>query len=152
MKQEYMEAFSEVDEILEIMPTALSNKIPQKFKEIIKNEKSKDYIPNIKEPIDKCPIREETIIILALIYRDFLCNEEERKKLKSRDAQALRIFEEELRERYNPDDIFKKKKEKKQEMENIQVEETSIAVIQEKKWYKKIFNIIKKFFLKNLHY
>ena len=82
MKQEYMEAFSEVDEILEIMPTALSNKIPQKFKEIIKNEKSKDYIPNIKEPIDKCPMMEETIIILALIYRDFLCNEEERKKAR----------------------------------------------------------------------
>ena len=146
MKQEYMEAFSEVDEILKIMPTALSNKIPQKFKEIIKREKAKNYIPNISEPIEKCSLREETIIILALIYRDFLCNEEERKELKSRDAQALKIFEEELREKYNPDDIFKKKKDRKQEMENIQAEETSIAVIQEEKWYKKIFSIIKKFF------
>lgn len=113
MKQEYREAFLEVYEILNLMPIALSNKIPQKFKDIINREKSQKFITNISEPIDKCSLKEETIIILALIYRDFLCSEEERKELKARDAEALRVFEAELREKYNPDDIFKKKDKRK---------------------------------------
>lgn len=145
MKQEYREAFSEVYEILNIMPNTLSNKIPQKFKEIIKRERADSYIPRISEPIDECPLKEETIIILALIYRDFLCDEKERKELKARDAESLRVFEEELREKYNPDDIFKKKRQEKEEQE-VQTEEKSIVVIEEQKWYQKIFKIIKRIF------
>lgn len=141
MKQEYKEAFLEIDTILNLMPKVLSDKIPIKFKEIIKREKAKGYISNISEPIDECPLKEETIIILALIYRDFLCSEEERKELKARDAQELKVFEAELREKYNPDDIFKKKRQEKEEQE-VQTEEKSIAVIGEQKWYQKIFNII----------
>jgi len=144
LKQEYREAFSEVYEILNIMPNTLSNKIPQKFKEIIKRERADSYIPSISEPIDECSLKEETIIILALIYRDFLCNEEERKELKARDAESLRVFEAEIREKYNPDDIFKKKRQK--EEQKVQTEEKSIAVIDEQKWYQKIFNIIKGIF------
>jgi len=139
-----MEAFAEVDRILEIMPITLSNKIPQKFKEIIKNEKSNTYVSSINEPIDKCPLKEETIIILALIYRDFLCDENERNKLKLRDSEALKAFEEELREKYNPDNIFKNKRK----IDYGTTTETAIDLI-ERRWYQKIFHIIKKFFLKN---
>ena len=57
-------------------------------------------------------------------------------------------LEQEMREKYNPDDIFKKKKEVKQEYIE-QNEEKSIAAIQEEKWYQKIFNIIKGLFKRN---
>lgn len=141
MKQKYKDAFSEVNEILKLMPTELSNKIPQKFKEIIKNEKSSTYISNIKAPIDECVLKDETVIILALIYRDFLCNELERKNLKARDLEALKAFEEESRKKYNPDNIFKNNKKNNYNS----TAEVAITLVKEK-WYKKIFNIIRKIF------
>ncbi len=110
MKEEYREAFSEVDKIFEIMPSGLLDKIPNRFKELIKENKSNSYEPNIQEPFENCILKDETHVILALIYRDFLCNEEERKNLKLRDSQKLKEYEEELKEKYNPDNLFKTEK------------------------------------------
>ena len=57
MKQEYKEAFTEVNEIIKMMPIELVNKIPSKFREMIVEEKYKNYIPDIKEPIEKCKLK-----------------------------------------------------------------------------------------------
>ena len=149
MKPEYKEAFEEIYEIFNLMPKELLNKIPTKFYEMIKEERDTNYSPNIQEPLEKQKLKNETIIILGLIYRDFLCSPEEKRRLQEKDAKELqemeKALEEEIREKYNPDDIFKKKKEVKEEYFE-QHEEKSIAVIPEEKWYKKIFNIIKGLF------
>ncbi len=147
MKQEYREAFSEVNEILKLMPKELVNKIPQKFRELIKEEKEETYFPNIKEPLEKQKLKNETIIILGLIYRDFLCSEDERIKLQEKDAKELaeveQEIEKEMRQKYNPDETFKRKSAtrdvKEQEIE-------SHMILKEEKWYKKIVNIIKRIF------
>ncbi len=151
MKQEYMEAFTEVNEIIKLMPEELVSKIPNKFREMISEERDMQYKADIKEPLEKCKLKNETIILLGLIYRDFLCSQDERKKLQEKDARKLQEvqqeIENEVRLKYNPDDIFKKKKEDK--VEYKPAEETAIAVVQEEKWYKKIFNIIKGLFHRN---
>lgn len=143
-----MEAFTEINEIFKLMPEELVNKIPNKFREMITEERDMQYLPDIKEPLEKCKLKSETIIILGLIYRDFLCLPDEKKRLQEKDARELKEVEQELenemREKYNPDDIFKKKKENRVEYDNI--EETGITVIQEEKWYKKIFDLIKSLF------
>lgn len=149
MKQVYADAFAEIDQIFNLMPIALLDKIPNKFKQIIKNNKS-DYIPNIEEPIEDYQLSEETIIILSLIYRDFLCSKEEKEKLQYRDAQKIKEAEEELREKYNPDNIFKNKNVTN--VKNaISENQESVALMkyEENKWYKKIFNVIKKLFKRN---
>ena len=146
-----MEAFTEVNEIIKLMPEELVSKIPNKFREMISEERDMQYKVDIKEPLEKCKLKNETIIILGLIYRDFLCSQDERKKLQEKDARELQEvemqIENELREKYNPDEIFKNKKEKIEEVKTG--EETAIAVVQEEKWYKKIFNIIKGLFHRN---
>ena len=53
-----------------------------------------------------------------------------------------------LIEKYNPDDIFKNRNRIIQEKIQ-QSEETRMTVVQEKKWYKKIFNLIKNLFHSN---
>lgn len=150
MKQEYKEAFSEVNEIIKIMPDELVDKIPSKFKQMIEEESDKTYTSNIQEPLEKCKLKNETIIILGLIYRDFLCSLDEKIKLQEKDARELQkvqnAIEQEIREKYNPDDIFKNKREIKGEQ---QTEEKRLTVVQEEKWYKKIFNIIKGLFKRN---
>ena len=146
-----MEAFAEVNEIIKLMPLELVKKIPSKFREMIVEEKDNNYIPDIKEPIEKCKLKNETIIILGLIYRDFLCSPDERKKLQEKDARELQEVQkavEEIRERYNPDDIFKKRNQNNIEESNNKEENTSMIVIQEEKWYQKIFNLIKGLFRK----
>ena len=151
MKQEYKDAFTEVNEIIKMMPIELVNKIPSKFREMIVEEKYKNYIPDIKEPIEKCKLKNETIIILGLIYRDFLCSPDERKKLQEKDARELqeveKAIEEEIREKYNPDDIFKNRN-KIVLQEEQPSEETRMTIVQEEKWYQKIFNLIKGLFRK----
>ena len=153
MKQEYMEAFAEVNEIIKLMPIELVNKIPSKFCEMIVEEKDKTYIPDIKEPLEKCKLKNETIIILGLIYRDFLCSPEERKKLQEKDAKELqeiqKAIEDEVRQKYNPDDLFKKRNQNNTEETHNLEENTSMVVVQEQKWYQKIFNIIKGIFKRN---
>lgn len=147
LKQEYKEAFSEVNEIIKMMPDELTNKIPSKFKEMLEDERDKEYNPNIQEPLEKQKLKNETIIILGLIYRDFLCPTDEKRRLQEKDARELqkvqKAIEEEIREKYNPDDIFKNKREIKDEEIT---EEKSLTVVKEEKWYQKIFNLIKGIF------
>lgn len=145
-----MEAFTEVNEIIKLMPNELVNKIPSKFREMIEEDRDKEYNPKIQEPLEKQKLKNETIIILGLIYRDFLCSEEERKKLQEKDARELQDvqqkIQEEIRQKYNPDDIFKSRN--KIEEQRVQ-EENRLIVLKEEKWYRRIFNIIKKLLKKN---
>ena len=144
-----MDAFAEIDEILNLMPEELLKKIPNKFHKMIHEEKNTEYVTNIKEPLENCKLKKETIVILGLIYRDFLCSTEERKILQEKDLKEIKKVKDkleiEMRDKYNPDDIFKKKKEENQK-ENELNKENSLTVIIKEKWYKKIFNIIKKIF------
>ena len=50
MQEQYLKAFSEVEQIIELMPEGLQNKIPEKFKNILSTWKDKSYVPNIQEP------------------------------------------------------------------------------------------------------
>ena len=141
----YSIAFEEVYEIFKLMPRELLNKIPIEFQKIIEEERDKNYFANIQEPIENCKLTNETIILLGLIYRDFLCMPEERKKLQENEARELNEIQAEienkLKEKYNPNDIFKSK-----EHENAEQENTELMVAEKEKWYKKILNMIKKIF------
>lgn len=149
MKQEYREAFTEVNVIVQLMPEELVDKIPSRFRVMLEEEKDKNYHPDIKEPLEEQKLKEETIIILGLIYRDFLCSPEERKELQEKDAKELQevqmAMEKEMREKYNPNDILKNRRKNNSE-EQSHTENTSMIVVKEEKWYQKIFQIIKKLF------
>ena len=153
----YSIAFEEVYEIFNLMPRELLNKIPIEFQKIIEEERDKNYFANIQEPIENCKLTNETIILLGLIYRDFLCMPEERKKLQENEARELNEIQAEienkLKEKYNPNDIFKSKEHENAEQENsnnknlvIEKENTELMVAEKEKWYKKILNMIKKIF------
>ncbi len=146
MKEEYREAFSEVAQIIDLMPSNLSNRIPLGFKQIIEAEKSKTYMPNITEPIEECELMVETTVILAVIYRDFLCSKEERATLIERDSNDLAKFEEELREKYNPDNIFKNRNTAQYSNEEYQTGQTAIVEYKEKNFLQKLFDRIRHFF------
>ena len=148
MKEIYMDAFSEVDAIIKIMPSNLVNKIPLELQQLINEYKNDSYRPLIEEPIENYELMDESKIILSLIYRDFLCSNEEKEILKIRDSVKLKEEEKQLREKYNPDDIVKNRNKIIPQKEQTS-EETRIIVVQEEKWYQKIFNLIKGIFHRN---
>lgn len=141
-------AFSEVNNIINIMPEELVKKIPKSFSEVLIEEMDKSYNPDIQEPLEKVKLKNETVIILGLIYRDFLCSSEERKRLQEKDAKELQKaqleLENEIRERYYPDNLFKKDKKIENEVTESNVKETSLDEIEKQGLMKSLLSILKK--------
>jgi len=142
----YEEAFAEVDEILKIMPVDLLSKIPVRFREVISENKAKDYKIEIKEPLEEEKLKEETVIILGLIYRDFLASPEEREELQAKDAEELKRIEEEMKQQYDMENVFQKRKAPQNQQEDSS---TDLILYKEQGFLKKIFNLIKGLFKKN---
>ena len=149
MDRNYQEAFVEVEEILKIMPVELSKKIPMKFRKIIIENQAPDYTVIIQEPLEQQKLKKETLVILGLIYRDFLCDEQERNELKLQDAQELEKIEKELQQKYDIQNVFDARKEnrKKQEVSEDDYS-TSLTLYEEPTFLKRLFNIIKGIFKK----
>lgn len=145
MKREYEEAFAEIDEILKIMPIDLLSKIPLKIKEVISENKAKDYNVKIQEPINEQNLKPETIAILGLIYRDYISSPEEREQLQQKDQQELERIEQEMQEQYDIGNAFEKRKNKNQREETS----TELMVYKEPGFIKRIFNLIKGIFKKD---
>ena len=147
MNRAYEEAFAEVDEILKIMPVDLLSKIPVQFRQIISENKAKDYKKQIKEPLEEQALKEETVVILGLIYRDFLASPEEREELQANDAEELKRIEKEMQRQYDIEKVFEKRNTGK----NIENTDTSTDLIlyKEEGFLRKLFNLIKGFFNKN---
>ena len=133
------------------MPTTLLKKIPKKFIELIEDERDTAYVVKIEEPLENQKLMEETEIILGIIYRDFLCDENEKQNLKKQDSEHFaakqREIERELREKYSVENLFKKDDKNKDELQKN--EEVMMITITEEKWYTKIKAIIMKFFHRN---
>lgn len=146
MDRAYEIAFAEVDEIFKIMPIDLLSKIPMNFKQLISENKAKDYKIEIKEPLEKEKLKQETIVILGLIYRDFLASPEEREELQAKDAEELRKMEEELQQQYSVDNLFKNKKSNLTSENSA--ETTDLVVYKEQGFLQKIFALIKGLFSK----
>lgn len=144
MERAYEEAFAEVDEILKIMPIDLLSKIPVQFRKIISENKAKNYKVDIQEPLDEEKLKEETVVILGLIYRDFLASPEEREELQTQDAEELRKIEEEMRQKYDMENVFKKRRAPQNDGLS-----TDLVLYEEQGFLKKLFNLIKGFFNKN---
>ena len=139
----YSKALYQISEILNYVEKDLINKIPENLINYINQNKSKDYDWKIdtKLPLEKQELLQQTKEILTVIYRDYLCNNTEREELdKTLNENELK-YQNELREKYNPDNLFKKR-EKKIYSEQVESEDTSMVVYKQS-LFRKILNKIK---------
>ena len=142
MKEDIYKAFSEVYTILEYSNEEIRNKIPNDFILLIKNNKDVNHklVLDEKKPLNEQKLLIETREILAVIYRNYLCSEDERKELIIVNNQKL----EEINKKYDIQNIFEQRKNKTSiDNEN---EEILPEIINKEKWYEKIFNFIKRLF------
>lgn len=125
------EVYVDISIIIKMMPIEMREKISKSFINFIEKNKSNNYVSNInpKIPIREQNIRKETKEMLGIIYRDYLCSNEERNKLLKQEEQEMKQYEEELRQKYDPNDIFKNK----QKEYNYEKEKANVAMVEYKK-------------------
>ena len=147
----YAKAYTEVLEIIKYFPKEEYAKIPEEKIEFYKNNMDKDYIFTINPEIDLSEqnISPEANAIIVNLFRDYFATEEQKVKIKEILDLNQKKEEQEKREKYNPDDIFKKAN-KDTETANIETSEnnTNTALIEYKESF---FTKLKNFIYNLLH-
>lgn len=137
--------FSEVYVILNQLEEKSLKKIPEKiFNQIKENAKiDVDYIDK-NVPLEELNIMSETKEFLAIISYYYFCDEEERQKWDEVLNENERKYQEKLKQKYNPEEIFKVKQEyvNKEDEKSIELD----LVEYKEKFIVKLINKIKQFF------
>lgn len=118
----YADASCEVLNILNHMNDDDLSKVSYKFIDFLKKNASCDYIPNLdfSKSLSDMNLKEETKALLTIMYKKYWCTDEDKRLLQKRLYLNEQVYQKELREKYNPDNIFAnsnnvKKEEKQQE-------------------------------------
>lgn len=150
MKNDLYKAYAEVDEILSFMEDVYIDKIPKKLRELFKNERLEDYKSNInpKIPLDEQKLQKKTFSILAMLNLNYWCEDEKEKQDLIAIYSENDRKKEELREKYNPDNLFKKKEteQKIEEPQKNTSENTALVEYKEERFFKKLIKKIMNFF------
>ncbi len=147
MEDVYREAFAEVLEVLKNSNQNIIEKIPEKFITFLNENKDDNYIVKIDFLNKNWEnfVKQETRAILALVYRDYIVSSEEREKLLVEEKEEQIKIENELREKYSPDNIFKNRQQSKNVSEENN--ENAVAMLEYKEpIFKRIINKIKSIF------
>ena len=117
---EYKRAFTEVLAILNLISDEYYNKIPKDI--ILTLEKMRDdsynYQLEFNKKFNEQKVSEVSKAILSNFYRDYWATDIEKNKIIEEEKTKRIQVENEKREKYNPDDIFKDKKDLTFENEN----------------------------------
>ena len=135
-------AYKEVIKVIEYLPEELYVKIPEEILENLYENMDKDYefeITNSKT----VKFLKETEDILAVIYRDYLASENEKRKIELLERQEETELEEEKRKKYSPDNIFEKRTD---EYEKISI--VLPTIVEKKNIFKRFLDYIKRKFKK----
>ena len=136
MLKDNMLAYAEVDEILNLLEKEYRERVPEKIRNFFKEEKMPDYNPKIE--------------IGKLLNINYWCDSEEEKQMFIDEMAKNEEEKRELEEKYNPDNLFKNRKNN--ELNSNNADETqSISLVEYKKQgiFKRILEKITKFFKRN---
>lgn len=143
MENSLRKSYSEVYEIINLMDIEYLDKIPDKVKELIKNERDKDFKTKIEIdiPLEKQGLQRDTLTILTILYLNYWCESEQEKK------ELIELFNEVDKtnaEKYSYENLFNNNK-KSHIQENLT--ENNIAMVEYKESIiKRILNKIRKLF------
>ena len=104
----YARVFSEVYEITKYLPEEFVEKIPQKLIVTIANNRDTSYVfdYDLSKDINDQDIYEETKDFISALYLTYYCAPKEKEKILNIMKENSIKEERELREKYNPDNVF----------------------------------------------
>ena len=152
VKYNWERAYKEIYEILKIFPKELVERIPASKIDYIKKNMDKDYEYNVTvETFDGKTMLDETAAILAVLFKNYWATPKQREQMeKYHNMQRLKL-DQEAREKYDPEKIFKRENEFIDSNDNKKdkIKEQEISMVKkEESFFKKILNKIKSFFYK----
>lgn len=151
INNEYSIAISEVLDILNHTEKEYVDKISSEFIEYLKENASKEYIPNLNhtKTIKEMNLGIKTKTILAIIYEKYWCTSEEKKVFINHLIENEKEYQKKLRETYDPDNLFKNIKSdiSKNNLEN-ENDNKALVEFKGKKILQIIFDAVKNFFRK----
>ena len=144
---EYSEAITETLDILKHTKKEDVMKISPEFMEYLNNNASKTYKPELdhSKKIKDMQLKRKTKAILAIIYIKFWCDTDKQKEFDNTLKNNEIKYQTELREKYNPDNLFKKQHNKIEIQKNI-VEDENALVEEKESIFKRFINRIKSIF------
>ncbi|MBR2787190.1 MAG: hypothetical protein IKD76_06890 [Clostridia bacterium] len=136
--------YRELYEILKYLPDVYKKKIPLKFLVEIEEQMDTLYEYSIEhfEDFENQKMLDETKVLLAIVYRDYLASEKEKKEIFAREEEEQRNIEKVKREMNNPDNIFKKK----EVVVSEGMEKNALVATDNVKWYKKVIEFFRGIF------
>ena len=143
--KDYAMAYKEVIEILKYVPEEDFNKIPDEKINFYKKhmDKEYDYKLDMTKEFEEQEMLDITKAILANIFRDYWATQYQKERIEAKEKYDLEKIEEEKRQKYNSDNLFKKKK-----IENVSENKNLPIEIKKESIFKKLINFIKKFIFK----
>ena len=152
MGNNYTKAYKEIYEIIKHFPLEEYNRIPKEKIKFYEENMDKNYNFTINPNIDLSEqnISKETKALIVTLYEDYFATEEQKQKIKEILKLNEKKAELEKIEKYNPDDLFKNKKEdvKNNEQENSDENIKELSLVEYKENF---FTKFKNFILKLLH-
>lgn len=149
----YAKAYTEILEIIKYFPKDEYSKIPKEKIEFYKNNMDKDYSFKINPEIDLSEqnISPEANAIIINLYTNYFATEEQKNKIEEILNLNQQKDDQLKRERYNPDNIFKKEnKEIIEESENSNSSSENSLIEQKETFFTKFKKFIFKIFHINL--
>ncbi len=149
MLMDNMIAYAEIDEILNLLEKQYREKVPEKVRIFLKEEKMPDYTPTIDVniPLIQQNLKRETIVLLAILNINYWCENEDEKQFFLNELAKNEEEKKKLKEKYNPDNLFKNKQEKLID-ESMQTGQELIEY-KETNFISKLLKKIKQLFRKN---
>ena len=146
----YANAMSEVLVYLKGIRQEDIDKIPKKLIALFEEKSSKDYKCSFdyNKPLNELDLLDETRGLLSMICLNYWCTTEEEKNRYLRKLNDNEIkYQEELRQKYNPDDLFLKRNTNNvgQDIES-KSENVDLIEVKKQSFVKRLIDSIKKFF------
>lgn len=144
---DYQIAYREVLEILKHIPVNDYKKIPESRLRLFEKYAKKDIVfhYNTNQTLDEQNVSEKAKILIAILFRDYWANSEQKEKILACEEIYKEKIEEEKREKYNRENLFKNNTFQKEEQK-----EKNSQMIEYKKesLFRKMINKLKKLLLR----
>ena len=147
--ENYACAYKEVIEVLKYTKREDVNKIPKSRILLWRINMNKDYDFKIDttKTLEEQNLSKEAKAIIANIFKKYWATDYQKERMEAKEKYDIEQMEKEKYQKYNPDDIFKNRKQ------NIQQEEVASKTVSMVEYreplFKRILNKIKNIFNKN---
>lgn len=138
----YIKAYTEVNCLLEYLPQSYIDKLPKKLIELIQNQSNEQYNINIdtNKSLLEQNFSKKAKDLIAVIKYNYWSTNEEKQQLQQIFYDNENKYQKELSEKYDLDNIFKKKESK---MEMPQIENNVQMAVYKENIFIRIFNKLK---------